>query len=92
MHVLPKWRNKKIADIRRADVRELIDGIEGDVLPNRVLTLIKTIFRYALSRDWIDASPIEGIAKLSATPEPFAFALAVEFQEQRISPLVAECN
>lgn len=63
MHVLPHWRDKKIASIRRADVRDLLDGIVGDVLPNRVLTLVKTIFRYALSRDWIDASPIEGIAK-----------------------------
>jgi integrase len=44
----------------------LLDGIEGDVLPNRVLTTIKTVFRYALSRDWIDASPVEGIAKPKA--------------------------
>lgn len=63
MHVLPAWRDRKIVEIKRADVRDLLDGIEGDVLPNRVLTLIKTIFRYALSRDWLDASPIEGIAK-----------------------------
>ncbi len=62
-HVLPAWRDRKIAEIRRADVRELIEGLEGDVLPNRVLTLIKTIFRFALSRDWIDASPVEGIEK-----------------------------
>jgi len=63
MHILPAWRDRKIASIKRADVRELLDGIEGDVLPNRVLTLVKTIFRYALSRDWIEASPVEGIAK-----------------------------
>lgn len=69
MHVLPAWRDRKIADIRRADVRELIEGIEGAVLPNRVLTLIKTIFRYAMGRDWIDASPVEGIAKPNAETE-----------------------
>lgn len=63
MHVLPAWRDRKIASIRRADVRDLLDGIEGDVLPNRVLTVVKTIFRFALSRDWIEASPIEGIDK-----------------------------
>ena len=62
-HVLPTWRDKKIADIHRADIRALVEGIEGAVLPNRVLALIKTIFRFALSRDWIDASPVEGIAK-----------------------------
>ncbi|KRA84170.1 tyrosine-type recombinase/integrase [Altererythrobacter sp. Root672] len=69
MHVLPAWGDRKIVSIKRADVRDLLDGIEGDVLPNRVLTLVKTIFRYALSRDWIEASPIEGIAKpKSETP------------------------
>jgi integrase len=63
LHVLPKWRDRKIADIRRRDVRDLIEGIEGDVLPNRVLTTVRTVFRYALSRDWIEASPAEGIEK-----------------------------
>lgn len=66
MHVYPAWRDRKIADIKRADVRSLIDGIEGDILPNRVLAQIKTVFRYALSRDWIDASPVEGIEKPNA--------------------------
>jgi integrase len=28
-----------------------------------VLTIVKTVFRFAMSRDWIDASPAEGIAK-----------------------------
>jgi integrase len=69
MHVLPSWRDRKIADIRRADVRALLEGIEGNVLPNRVLTVIKTIFRFAMSRDWIDASPIEGIEKPKAETE-----------------------
>jgi hypothetical protein len=55
MHVLPTWGDRRIADIRRADVRELVEGLEGGVLPNRVLTLVKTIFRFALSRDWLDA-------------------------------------
>lgn len=63
LHILPKWRDRKITEIKRADVRELVEAIEGDILPNRVLTLVRTIFRYALSRDWIEASPAEGIAK-----------------------------
>jgi integrase len=63
MYVLPAWQNRKIASIRRGDVRDLLDGLEGAVLPNRVLALVKTIFRYALSRDWIDFSPAEGIRK-----------------------------
>jgi integrase len=63
IHVLPAWRDRKIVDIRRADVRSLLDGLEGAVLPNRVLALVKTIFRYALGQDWIEFSPAEGIRK-----------------------------
>lgn len=68
-HVLPKWRDRKLTEIRRADVRDLLDGIEGVVLPNRVLTLIKTIFRFAMSRDWIEHSPVEGIKKPNVETE-----------------------
>lgn len=61
LHVLPHWRDRRIATIRRADVRELLDRVEGQVAPNRVLALVRTIFRHALSRDWLDASPAEAI-------------------------------
>lgn len=63
LHVLPAWGERKITDIRRAHVRELVESLEGDVLPNRVLTTIKTIFRFALTRDWIDFSPADAIRK-----------------------------
>ena len=63
MHVFPAWRDRKIADIRRGDVRDLVEGLEGVVLPNHVLALVKTIFRFAVSRDWIDFSPAEGVRK-----------------------------
>lgn len=63
IHVLPHWRERDVADIRRADVRELVEGIEGDVLPNYVLGLVRTLFRYAMARDWLEASPAEAIEK-----------------------------
>lgn len=63
LHILPHWRDKDIASIRRGDVRDLVDGVPGDITPNRVLTLIRTLFRHAMSRDWIEASPAEAIAK-----------------------------
>ena len=61
IYVLPKWRNADLASIRRADVRDLIDGIDGIVAPGRALTIIRTLFRYAMGRDWIEASPAEAI-------------------------------
>ena len=63
LHVLPKWKDRKISEIRRSEVRDLVEGIEGTVLPNRVLAAIRPIFRFALLRDWIDANPAEGITK-----------------------------
>jgi integrase len=66
MHVLPRWRDRKLAQITRADVRDLVESVDGEVLPGRVLAIVRTIFRYALSRDWIDASPVEGVAKPAA--------------------------
>jgi len=63
LHVLPKWGDRRLTEIKRSDVRDLIEGIEGDVLPNRVLALVRTLFRHALSRDWIEHSPAEGIVK-----------------------------
>lgn len=61
LYVLPKWRDTDLASIRRGDVRDLIDGIEGIVAPGRALTIIRTLFRYAMGRDWVDASPAEAI-------------------------------
>lgn len=61
IYVLPKWRNTDLASIRRADVRDLIDGIDGLVAPGRALTIIRTLFRYAMARDWVEASPAEAI-------------------------------
>ncbi|WP_271077905.1 tyrosine-type recombinase/integrase [Aurantiacibacter sp. MUD61] len=66
LHVLPHWRDRKITTIKRADARDLFDGLEGKVLPNRILALVRTIFRHALRRDWLEASPIEGIEKPKA--------------------------
>lgn len=63
LHVYPAWRDRKVDDIKRRDVRELIDGIEGSALPNRVLALIKTIFQYAMRRDWVEVSPAIGVDK-----------------------------
>lgn len=66
LHVYPDWRDRKLGSIKRAEVRDLIQGLEGDVLPNRVLATIKTVFGYAISQDWIDVSPADRIDKPKA--------------------------
>lgn len=66
LHVYPNWRDRTLASIKRAEVRDLIQGLEGDVLPNRVLATVKTVFGYAISQDWIDVSPADRIDKPKA--------------------------
>lgn len=63
MHVYPKWAERKLGEIKRAEVRDLLSGLEGKVLPNRVLSTIKTVFGYAISQDWIETSPADRIEK-----------------------------
>ena len=66
LHVLPKWKNRQIDDIRRADVIELVEGIVTagkPVLANRVQSLISSIFSFALDADLISANPCARLRK-----------------------------
>ncbi len=69
LHVYPAWRDRKLGDIKRAEIRDLINGLEGEVLPNRVLATIKTVFGYAIKQDWIETSPADRIDKPKAEPK-----------------------
>lgn len=61
LHVLPHWRDRAIDSLTRGEVRDLIDAIDGEFAPIRVLALIKTVMRYALYRDYLDVSPADAI-------------------------------
>lgn len=78
IHVYPEWRERKLGSIKRAEVRDLIQGLEGDVLPNRVLATIKTVFGYAISQDWIETSPADRIEKPNAESARDRFLSMVE--------------
>jgi integrase len=66
LHVLPKWKNRQIDDIRRADVIELVESIVTagkPVLANRVQSLISSIFSFALDADVLSANPCARLRK-----------------------------
>lgn len=63
IHVLPTLGTRDLEDIKRADVRDLIDGIEGKVAPNQALAILRTVLRFAVAREWLETSPAEGLAK-----------------------------
>ena len=61
LHILPHWRDRAIDSLSRGEVRDLVDGVEGEAAPIRVLGLVKTLMRYALYRDWLEVSPADAI-------------------------------
>jgi integrase len=64
--LLPRWGERRIQDIRRRDVLELLDAITARgavVQANRVLSAVSVFFNWAVSRDIIAANPASGIKK-----------------------------
>ncbi len=58
--ILPRWKNRKAADIRKRDVVKLLDTIidRGSlVMANRTFRLLRTMFTFAVGRDVLDKSP-----------------------------------
>jgi integrase len=66
LHVLPRWKNRAYASIRRADVIELVEGLVSagkPTLANRVQSLISGIFTFALDADLVEANPCHRLRK-----------------------------
>ena len=60
VNVIPLWGTRPIASIDRRDVIALIEKIaedRGGYMSNRTLGALKTMFRWAVKRDIIDANP-----------------------------------
>lgn len=57
--ILPAWKDIPVADIRRADVKALFmaKAITSPVAANRLLSMIRTIFNYAIDEELIEANP-----------------------------------
>jgi integrase len=58
--VLPKWRHLRPDEIRRPDVRQLVESVADRGSPiqaNRHLAIIRKIFNFAIERDWLEYNP-----------------------------------
>jgi integrase len=74
--VLPRWAERPLREITKRDVNDLLDakaerrerkrkGFKGGaaVQANRVLILLRTLFRWAVDKDLILDDPIKGVRK-----------------------------
>ena len=67
--VLPAWRTRKVKDLTRRDVRDLVEAIADRGSPisaNRYLALIRKMLNFAIGRDWLEANPAALIPKPGA--------------------------
>jgi integrase len=64
-HVLARWRDRKIDDITRADVRDMLERIKAPILANRVHAIVRKLFNWSVENDIIANSPVAGIKQPS---------------------------
>ena len=65
LHVEPYFRNFKITEIEKRDILKIVDRV-GKTAPtqaNRVLSFLKRFLNWCVSRDLLEVSPANGIAK-----------------------------
>lgn len=61
---LPRWKHRKLTDLKRRDIRDLIDGIVrrgSGIMANHALSLLKTMYRFAQQTEWIESSPCDAL-------------------------------
>ena len=65
-HVLPRWKNRAYASIKRADVIELVEDLVSNGTPtlaNRIQSLISTVFTFALDAGLVEFNPCHRLRK-----------------------------
>jgi integrase len=69
VEVLPAWGARPAADIRRADVRELLERIaeeRGGVCANRTRALLSKVFAFGIEKERVEANPVYGVKRVYA--------------------------
>ncbi len=68
----PRFGDKPVAEIKRRDVRELLDGLVAkgtEIKANRVLACARKIFNWGISKDRVESNPCHGISRPGAEHE-----------------------
>ena len=63
--VLPVWRHRRVVDLHRRDIRELVErkARTAPIQANRVLQRISAMLSFAVDQDWIESNPAWRIKK-----------------------------
>ncbi|HEX4962618.1 MAG TPA: tyrosine-type recombinase/integrase [Thermoanaerobaculia bacterium] len=69
VEVLPVWGSRPAAEIRRTDVRELLERIareRGGVCANRTRALVSRVFSFGMEKERVESNPVHGLKRLYA--------------------------
>jgi integrase len=66
-YAMPKWGQRPISGLRRADVKDLIRNVHKDapIAANRLLSYLKTFFAWAAEEELVEASPAAVVKPLA---------------------------
>jgi integrase len=62
--ITARWQDRKITEIRRADIIALLDDTVdrgAPIIANRTLAVLRKLFNWTIERDLIEASPCAGV-------------------------------
>jgi integrase len=67
--LVTRWGPRKVKEIARRDVRDLIDDVaaRAPIMANRVLALVRKMFNFGIERDWLETNPCHMVKR--AAPE-----------------------
>ena len=97
VEVLPVWGGRPAAEIRRADVRALLERIakeRGGVCANRTRALVSKVFSFGIEKEQVEANPVYGVKRLYVDTPRVRVLAVVELRElwplfDRLQPAVA---
>jgi integrase len=64
LHVLENWRDRKVSEIKRTDVRDMLERIVARGTPitaNRVHGIVRRLFNWCVEHELIETSPCIGL-------------------------------
>jgi integrase len=66
--LVTRWGSRKVKEITRRDVRDLIDdvGARAPIMANRVLALVRKMFNFGIERDWLEVNPCHMVKRAAA--------------------------
>jgi integrase len=65
-YFLPEWKHRRLNELSRRDIRDVLDLLVSrgkGTTANRVLSLIRSVFAFAVDEDYCEANPAIGIRK-----------------------------